>query len=64
MELKFYQAAGGGTYPIVGQIFHAVAEVPLGQEDAQRYDLYVCSVLEAIAQTPKNCDRLLGFRFD
>ncbi|MGX0891882.1 hypothetical protein AB7M22_003890 [Pseudomonas sp. ADAK2 TE3594] len=60
MELKFYHSSGG-TYPNVGEVFHDVAEVSPEQEDAQRYDLYVCSVLGAIAQTPKSCDRLLGF---
>jgi hypothetical protein len=43
----------------VGQVFDTVAEVAFGQKDAQRYDLYVCSVLDAIAQIPKHCDRML-----
>ena len=30
------------------------------QQDAQRYQLYVCSVLDAIAQVPEDCDRLLA----
>ncbi|PYB94925.1 hypothetical protein [Pseudomonas sp. R62] len=59
MELKFYQTAGG-TYPEVGQLFHAVAEVNSAQKDAKRYQLYVCSVLDAIAQIPEDCDRLLA----
>ncbi|MGE8187152.1 hypothetical protein [Pseudomonas sp. NPDC086278] len=58
MELKFYYVAGG-IYPNVGRIFHAVAEVSPGQDDAQRYELYVCSTLGAIAQIPQQCDRLL-----
>ena len=36
-----------------------MAEVFSEQDDAQRYTLYVCSVLGAIAQIPQNCDRLL-----
>ncbi|MFZ3280191.1 hypothetical protein [Pseudomonas sp.] len=59
MELKFYRATGG-IYPGVGQLFHAVAEVNSEQKDAQRYQLYVCSVLDAIAQIPEDCDRLLA----
>lgn len=43
----------------MGQVFDTVAEVAFGQKDAQRYDLYVCSVLDAIAQIPKHCDRML-----
>ncbi|MFJ2457768.1 hypothetical protein ACIOVC_04355 [Pseudomonas neuropathica] len=58
MELKFYQTAGG-TYP-QGQLFHAIVEVNSDQEDAERYQLYVCSVLDAIAQVPEDCDRLLA----
>jgi hypothetical protein len=58
MELKFYQTAGG-TYP-EGQLFHAIVEVNSDQEDAARYQLYVCSVLDAIAQVPEDCDRLLA----
>ncbi|WP_085633362.1 MULTISPECIES: hypothetical protein [unclassified Pseudomonas] len=58
MKLKFYHQPGG-TYPEVGQIFHAVAEVVSTDEEASRYELYVCSVLSAIAQIPKDCDRLL-----
>ncbi|WP_339494664.1 hypothetical protein [Pseudomonas sp. RA_105y_Pfl2_P56] len=58
MELKFYQTAGG-TYP-EGQLFHAIVEVNTDQEDAERYQLYVCSVLDAIAQVPEDCDRLLA----
>jgi hypothetical protein len=58
MELKFYQTAGG-TYP-EGQLFHAIVEVNSDQEDAERYQLYVCSVLDAIAQVPEDCDRLLA----
>lgn len=58
MELKFYYVAGG-IYPNVGPIFHAVAEVSPGQDDAQRYELYVCSTLGAIAQIPEQCDQLL-----
>ncbi|WP_245145771.1 hypothetical protein [Pseudomonas sp. RGM2987] len=58
MELKFYHVSGG-VYPPAGQIFHAEAEVSPGQQDADRYSLYVCSVLSAIAQTPTSCDRML-----
>ncbi|WP_242206054.1 MULTISPECIES: hypothetical protein [unclassified Pseudomonas] len=58
MELKFYQTAGG-TYP-ERQLFHAIGEVNSDQEDAERYQLYVCSVLDAIAQVPEDCDRLLA----
>lgn len=58
MELKFYHRDGGG-YPNVGQVFDAVAEVSPGQDDAQRYELYVCSALYAIAQIPEQCDQLL-----
>ncbi|GID06828.1 hypothetical protein [Pseudomonas sp. 008] len=36
-----------------------MAEVFSEQDDAQRYTLYVYSVLGAIAQIPQNCDRLL-----
>jgi hypothetical protein len=58
MELKFYYV-DGGVHPVVGQVYDAVAEVSPGQEDAQRYELYVCSVLSAIAQVPSNCVQLL-----
>lgn len=58
MELKFYYV-DGGVHPVAGQVYNAVAEVSPGQEDAQRYELYVCSVLSAIAQVPSNCVRLL-----
>ncbi|MDD1001714.1 MULTISPECIES: hypothetical protein [Pseudomonas] len=58
MELKFYQTAGG-TYP-ERQLFHAIVEVNSDQQDAERYQLYVCSVLDAIAQVPEDCDRLLA----
>lgn len=37
-----------------------MAQVSPGQEGAQRYELYVCSVLDAIAQVPEDCDRLLA----
>nr|WP_251030475.1 MULTISPECIES: hypothetical protein [Pseudomonas] len=49
-----------GFHPIAGDVFHPVAEVIPGQENMERYELYVCSVLGAIAQTPKRCDQLLA----
>lgn len=60
MELKFYHAAMG-FHPIAGDVFHPVAEVTPGQENMERYELYVCSVLGAIAQTSKRCDQLLAY---
>jgi hypothetical protein len=44
----------------VGEVFYDMAQVSPGQEGAQRYELYVCSVLDAIAQVPEDCDRLLA----
>ncbi|ROM71412.1 hypothetical protein BK653_05905 [Pseudomonas brassicacearum] len=60
MELKFYHAAMG-FHPVAGDVFHPVAEVTPGQENMERYELYICSVLGAIAQTPKRCDQLLAY---
>ena len=60
MELKFYHAAMG-FHQDAGDVFHPVAEVIPGQENMERYELYICSVLGAIAQTPKRCDQLLTY---
>ncbi len=59
MKLKFFRRSAG-EYPVVGEVFDDVVEVLPGQEDAQRYELYVCSVLDAIAQVPEDCDRMLA----
>ncbi|MGE1091526.1 hypothetical protein [Pseudomonas zeae] len=60
MELKFFHHSAG-PHPVVGEVFYDMAQVSPGQEGAQRYELYVCSVLDAVAQTPASCDRLLGY---
>ncbi|WP_460098923.1 hypothetical protein [Pseudomonas sp. H3_C08] len=59
MELKFFHHSAG-PHPVVGEVFYDMAQVSPGQEGAQRYELYVCSVLDAIAQVPEDCDRLLA----
>lgn len=59
MELKFCHIYAG-HHAVVGELFCREATVSSG-EDAQRYELYVCSVLDAIAQIPQDCDRLLGY---
>ncbi|MDD0968532.1 MULTISPECIES: hypothetical protein [Pseudomonas] len=59
MKLKFFRRSAG-YYPVIGEVFHDVAEVLPNQEGAQRYDLYVCSALGAIAQMPEDCDRMLA----
>lgn len=57
MELKYYYISGG-HHAISGEVLYLAAMVSSG-ENAQRYELYICSVLDAIAQTQQGCDRLL-----
>jgi hypothetical protein len=58
MELQFFYHRAG-THPVLGEVFHDMAQVSPGQEGVQRYELYVCSVLGAIAQYSGACDHLL-----
>ncbi|EJN18271.1 hypothetical protein [Pseudomonas sp. GM80] len=60
MELKFFHHFAG-NHPVVGEVFYEMAQVSPGQAGGARYELYVCSVLIAIAQYPAACDRLLGY---
>ncbi|TBN31342.1 hypothetical protein [Pseudomonas sp. BGI-2] len=57
MELKYYYIPGG-VHPIAGTVLYRAALVSSG-ENAERYELYICTVLNAIAQTQEDCDRLL-----
>ncbi|MET0774900.1 MAG: hypothetical protein ABWZ65_05325 [Pseudomonas mandelii] len=57
MELKYYYIPGG-IHPIAGTVLYRAALVSSG-ENAERYELYICTVLNAIAQTQGDCDRLL-----
>ncbi|WP_192558215.1 hypothetical protein [Pseudomonas allokribbensis] len=59
MDLKFYYAYGG-IHPVIGPVFYASAAALPDQADSQRYDLYVCSVLMAIAQIPSSCERIIN----
>lgn len=58
MKLKF-SYVDGGVHPIRGPIFHWRKEA-IGNGEASRYQLYICDVLGAIAQTPGDCSRLLS----
>ncbi|KAB0508548.1 MULTISPECIES: hypothetical protein [Pseudomonas] len=58
MELKYYYIPGG-NHPITGEVLYRAALVSSG-ENTERYELYICTVLNAIAQTQEDCDRLLG----
>lgn len=59
--MKFrFSYVDGGIHPKLGQVFHRRAEA-IGNGDASRYNRYMCGVLNAIAQTPEDCDRLLSF---
>ncbi|MFW9078703.1 hypothetical protein ACOI9X_05390 [Pseudomonas sp. P2757] len=59
MQLIFYYASGGIHPQLQRPVFYASAAVLPNQEGGDRYDLYACSVLIAIAQTPASCDRLM-----
>lgn len=59
MELKFYYIYGGHD-AISGEVLYRGAMVSSG-ENAQRYELYICSVLDAIAQIQEDCDQLLDY---
>jgi hypothetical protein len=59
MVLKFYYVYGG-RHAIAGEVFYRGAMVSSG-ENAQRYELYICSVLDAIAQIQEDCDQLLNY---
>lgn len=58
MKIRF-SYVDGGIHPKLGQVFHRRAEV-IDCGDAPRYNRYMCGVLNAIAQTEENCDRLLS----
>ena len=57
MELKYYYIPGG-NHLVTGEVLYRAALVSSG-ENTERYELYICTVLNAIAQTQENCDRLL-----
>ncbi|MGF6458219.1 hypothetical protein ABIA55_003683 [Pseudomonas frederiksbergensis] len=47
MELKYYYISGG-NHPITGEVLYRAALVSSG-ENTERYELYICTVLNAIA---------------
>ncbi|MFC5476368.1 hypothetical protein [Paraherbaspirillum soli] len=57
MKLK-YSYVNGGVHPICGQTYIWQQEA-IDSDDALRYQLYICNVLGAVAQTFEDCDRLL-----
>jgi hypothetical protein len=59
MKIRF-SYVDGGIHPKLGQVFHRRAEA-IGSGEAPRYNRYMCGVLNAIAQTTEDCDRLLSF---
>lgn len=59
MELKFCHIYAGYD-AVLGHLYCRGATVSSGG-NAPRYELYICSVLDAIAQIPQDCDRLLGY---
>jgi hypothetical protein len=58
MTIKYFYT-DGGVHPVAGHVLYRQAQAQDGR-DTGRFNRYLCGVLEAVAQRPEDCDRLLS----